>query len=97
MNQQLARLKYKAVKLLHSHQAFVVITIVLVVLLLVFVRINSLNEMPVDQAYLDEKVSNIKTVNFDTEAIKEIEALNDSNVTAPGTDLPLDRNNPFNE
>lgn len=53
MTQKLAHFKYRFTKLFHSHQAFVVTTIVLCVLLLVFARINVLNEMPEDQVYLD--------------------------------------------
>ncbi len=97
MREKLNRLNYKFTKLLHLHQAFVVITVVLVILIAVFIRINTLNEMPVDQAFLDSEVSKIKTVNFDKTAIKEIEALSDSDVTVPGTDLPANRKNPFSE
>ena len=97
MNQKLTHTKYKLTKFFHSHQAFVVIAVVLVILLSVFVRINTLNEIPVDQAYLDKEVSQIKTVNFDKSAIKEIEALSDSDITVPGTDLPANRKNPFSE
>lgn len=97
MNQKLVKLKYRLTKSLHRHQVFVTSGIVLVVLLMVFVRINSLSEMPIDQVYLDRKVSDIKTVNFNKEAIKQIEALKDSDVAAPGTELPNDRKNPFSE
>ena len=78
-------------------QAFVVTTMVLFVLLLVFGRINMLNELPEDQAYLDTKMSTIKKVNFNEEAIKQIEKLKDSDVATPGTDIPVDRQNPFSE
>jgi hypothetical protein len=97
MTQKLAHFKYRFTKLFHSHQAFVVTTIVLCVLLLVFARINVLNEMPEDQVYLDSKISTIKKVNFNEDAIKQIETLKDSDVTTPGTDLPINRQNPFNE
>ena len=97
MMQKFAHFKYRFIKLFHSHQAFVVTTMVLFVLLLVFGRINMLNELPEDQAYLDTKMSTIEKVNFNEEAIKQIEKLKDSDVATPGTDIPVDRQNPFSE
>lgn len=97
MKQQLTLLRYKFTKLFHQHEAFVVILAVLSVLIVLALRINSLSNIPMDQSYYDKKVSELKTVNFNNEAIKQIEALRDSNVTNPGTELPADRTNPFVE
>ncbi len=97
MQKKFVALKYKASKLLHQHQTFVVLTIVLSVLIVVIVRINNLSNLPLDQGYLNEQTSQIKNVNFNQNAIDQIKQLNDSNVTAPGTELPSNRLNPFNE
>lgn len=94
---QLSSLKYRLTKTLHSHQAFVVLLAALIVLLLVFIRINTLGNLPLDQKYLNQEVEKIQPVRFNEEAIEQIKALNDSNVTDPGTQLPNDRQNPFNE
>ena len=97
MQQQLTRYKYRFTKILRSHQAFVVVVIVLLTLIAVFLRINTLGNLPSDEQYLTQKISEIKTVKFNREAIEQIKALNDSNVGAPGTQLPENRRNPFNE
>lgn len=97
MEAKLAPLKYKLSRHLRTHQAFIVLLVVLLVLITAFIRINSLSNLPVDQGYIDLKKSEIKTVRFNEQAIDQIEQLKDSNVQAPGTDLPQNRQNPFNE
>lgn len=97
MKLELSKYKYAVSKTLRSHQAFVVLLLVLVVLLAVFIRINTLNNLPVDQTRINQESSKVKPVRFDEDAIKQIEALKDSNVEDPGTQLPGNRQNPFNE
>ena len=97
MNQKFKDYIYKSTKLLHAHQAFVVLVTVLIVLTFVIIRINTLNNLPVDQAYYDQQTAQLKTVVFNHEAITKIEMLRDSDVTQPGTSLPANRNNPFAE
>lgn len=97
MKNQLSNYKYRLIKLLHSHQSFVILLAVLLVLLLVFLRINTLGNLPLDQAHLNREAEKIKPVRFNEDAIEQIKALNDSNVADPGTQLPGNRQNPFNE
>lgn len=97
MKNKLITKYYSVVKIFHTHEAFVVLTIVLVALIAVVVRINHLSNLPPDQAYFDKSSSEIKSVNFNEDAINKIEQLRDSNVQDPGTQLPVGRNNPFNE
>lgn len=93
----LSKLKYKFSKVFRIHQTFVILVAVLLLLVVALMRVNLLNDLPVDQTYLNEQSDKIKTVKFDEKAIEEIKALRDSNVASPGTDLPKDRQNPFNE
>lgn len=97
MKEQLSSTRYKFAKLFKVHQTFVVLTAVLLLLIGVVLRINSLNNLPLDQNYLNAESSKIQSVNFNEEAIEQIKALNDSNVSDPGTQLPGGRQNPFNE
>lgn len=97
MKKQLNLLKYRLAKLFKNHQAFVVIVVVLMVLMAAMLRINSLSNIPLDQGYLDKKSSELKSVQFNQDAISQIQDLNDSNVDDPGTQLPSNRQNPFNE
>ncbi len=97
MKNSLSIYKYKIGKILNSHQLFIVMLVVLLVLLAVFFRINALNNLDVDQRYVDRESANIKTTTFNEEAIEAIKELNDSNVAVPQTELPSSRQNPFNE
>lgn len=97
MKLQFASYRYRFAKALHSHQTFVIILGVLLVLLGVFLRINGLNSLPLDEAHLKQETEKIKPVRFNEEAIEQIKLLNDSNVDDPGTQLPGNRQNPFNE
>lgn len=97
MKDQLLAYRYKLIKQLHAHQTFVVLLAALIVLLAVFLRISSLGSTPVDQEYLNQTINTLKPVSFNEEAVKQIEALKDSNVNDPGTQLPPNRQNPFNE
>ena len=97
MEAKLVPLKYKASKLFRSHQAFVILLAMLLVLTFAVVRINTLSNLPIDQNYINQKKSEIKTVRFNEQAIDQIRQLNESNVQAPGTELPQNRQNPFNE
>ena len=97
MRSKLATYKYRLHKTLKSHQAFVVLLGVLLVLLVVFLRINSLNSLPIDQSRLNEESAKITPVQFNEEAIEQIKQLSESNVADPGTQLPGNRHNPFNE
>lgn len=97
MKEKISSLKRQLTKLLHGHQAFVVIITVLLVLTAVFLRISSLSNAPIDQNYLNQEVEKVKPVQFNQDAIEEIEKLKDSNINDPGTQLPENRQNPFNE
>jgi predicted RND superfamily exporter protein len=89
--------RYRLTKLFRVHQSFVILLLVLVVLVAVFYRVKSLNDLPVDQAYMTQEMQKLKAVKFNEEAIEQIKALRDSNVATPGTDLPKNRQNPFAE
>lgn len=97
MQQHINRYKYTVVKVFRSHQTFVVLVGALLVLMVVLLRINTLGNIPSDEQYLNQKLSEIQLVKFNAEAIEQIKALNDSNVGTPGTQLPSNRSNPFNE
>lgn len=97
MQKRLNQYRYEVVKLLRMHQTFVVLTLMLLILVIAMLRINSMGRLPLDQTYIDKKSSEIKAVKFNAEAINQIEALRDSNVLKPGTELPSSRQNPFNE
>ncbi len=97
MKSQFSSISYKFQKLFHEHQAFVVIVTVLLILTAVFLRINTLSNQPLDKVYLDQETSKLKSVRFNEDAVDQIKALNDSNVQDPGTQLPGNRQNPFNE
>jgi hypothetical protein len=97
MKSQLPALKRKTQKLLRGHQAFVVLLFVLFVLMGVFLRINTLSNQPLDTTYLNQESSKLKSVRFNEDAIEQIKLLKESNVADPGTQLPLNRQNPFNE
>lgn len=97
MKLKLTKANYKLQKLLHEHQAFVVLVVMLLVLMGVFLRINTLSNQPLDQAYLNQESSKLKSVRFNEDAIDQIKALRESNVIDPGTQLPSNRQNPFNE
>ena len=97
MTKDYARLKYKIVKILHSHQAFIVLIGVLVLLVFVIMRINTFNNIGYDEAYYTRETASLKSVQFNQEAIEQIEALRDSNVDEPAVQLPGDRSNPFAE
>lgn len=94
---KLAALQYKVSKALRGHEAFIVSVMALLILLLLTLRINTLNTMPMDQAYYEQKTSELKSVTFNQEAIEQIETLRDSNVSDPGAQLPSGRDNPFVE
>lgn len=94
---KLSALRYKLAKSLRGHEAFIVSVIALLILLLLTLRINSLNNIPMDQAYYDQKTSEVKGVTFNQEAIEQIETLRDSNVADPSAQLPDGRDNPFVE
>lgn len=89
--------KYRFLKILRAHQAFVVLVIVLGILLFAFLRVQTITNIPLDQAYIDDASLDIKTVKFNQQAIEQIKSLRDSNVVAPGTDLSENRQNPFSE
>lgn len=97
MKSRTTRYKYKFAKIFTAHQAFVVVVSVLLVLVAVFVRINTLNNLPIDQAYLIKQSEGVNPVKFDENAIEKIKTLNESNVNDPGTQLSGNRNNPFSE
>lgn len=97
MSKDYVRLKFKLVKTLHTHQAFIVLIVVLLLLVFVIVRINTFNNITYNEAYYTQETASLKSVQFNQEAIEQIEALRDSNVNEPAVQLPGDRSNPFAE
>lgn len=97
MKRQLNNYSYKLQKTFRSRQVFVTIIAVLLVLAAVLFRINALNNIPVNQKYLDAQSSKLQSVRFNEEAVTQIKALNESSAQDPGTQLPTGRQNPFNE
>lgn len=97
MKDVIQRYRYSISKLFHTHEAFVVLIAVLLLMTAVFLRIHSLSSLPPNQAYYDKQVSTIKPVRFNQDAITKIEQLRDSNVANPGTSISTDRDNPFAE
>ena len=97
MTKDYARLKSKIAKIIHFHQAFIVLIGVLMLLVFVIVRINAFNNIGYDEAYYNSETASLKSVQFNQDAIERIEALRDSNVDEPAVQLPGDRSNPFAE
>ena len=97
MKRRIELYRYRALKVLKTHQTFVVLVSILLVLLAVLLRLSALNTIPVDQSYLLQKMNGVKAVKFNRDAISQIEDLNESNVSNPGTQLPTNRQNPFSE
>lgn len=97
MKSKFTNFQHQLVKVLHNHQAFAVLTAVLFVLTAVFLRISALSNTPIDQSYLNQEIEKVKPVQFNQDAIDEIEKLKESNIADPGTQLPTNRQNPFNE
>ena len=97
MKLKIAKLKFRTLKLLHTHQAFVVTMGLLAVASLVVARLSILNNLSPSQKVLDENATKTKTVNFNQQAIDQIKALRDNNVTVPGTEVSRGRDNPFSE
>lgn len=97
MNKEFTEKKLALTQFMHRHQAFLVLTCVLVILTFVILRINSLGNIAPDASYFERETSSLKPVQFNQEAITQIEALRDSNVSEPTVELPRDRNNPFTE
>lgn len=94
---KLATYRFRLLKLFRVHQSFVILILVLVVLVGVLYRVKFLNDLPVDQAYMNQEMQKVKAVKFNEAAIEQIKALRDSNVATPGTELPKNRQNPFAE
>lgn len=94
---RLSSIQYRAGRVLRAHQAFVVLLITLLILLITLLRVQTLNNIPINQTYIEQESANVKTVKFNQSAIEQIKSLRDSNVSAPGTNLPTDRQNPFSE
>lgn len=97
MPQELVRLRHKMLRLFRTHQTFVFVVTILLILIFTVVRINNLSNLPEDQQYLTQQSQGIKTVRFNQDAIEKIQSLNESNVKTPGTQLPQNRENPFSE
>lgn len=89
--------RFRLLKLFRVHQSFVILILVLIVLVGVLYRVKFLNDLPVDQAYMNQEMQKVKVVKFNEAAIEQIKALRDSNVATPGTELPKNRQNPFAE
>jgi hypothetical protein len=97
MKLKITRYRYQFSKAFRSHEAFVAIVITLLILIGAVLRVSMLNNLPIDQNYLVKKTNAITSVKFNHEAIEQIQTLNQSNVSTPGTELPSNRQNPFSE
>lgn len=97
MKQKVQRTYTKIKNVLTKNQVFVVACVFLGITALVLYRLMVLSNITPDQAAIDDQKRAIKSVKFNQEAIDKIEALRDSNVKTPGTDLQKNRQNPFAE
>lgn len=97
MRQGIQKLQFKLQSIFSSHQAFVVLSLLLVIASIVIFRLISLSNLEPSAEYIDDQTRAIQPVPFNEEAIEEIKALRESNVSNPGTQIQEDRNNPFAE
>lgn len=87
----------RIIHLLKAHRIFIVFVGSLLLIMLVLLRVNMLNSMPVDQSYVQNELSSLKKATFNEDVIKKMEALKDSGVTSPGSKENPNRTNPFGE
>lgn len=97
MKQKIIKKVQSLRKVLRAHQLFSVTFVFLLILIVMVLRIRHLSDLPPDQGYIDEQLLKTKTVNFNQQAIEDIQALRDSNVSVPDSQLPGNRQNPFSE
>lgn len=97
MKISIQKLRTRLSYIFKQHQAFVVLVFLFVIAAWVILRLLSLSSLEPNQQYIDDQTRTFQTVEFDQKAVKEIEALQDSGVAVPGTQLPNNRQNPFNE
>jgi hypothetical protein len=97
MRQKIQAIQFKMQSVFSSHQAFVVLSLLLIIATLVIFRLTSLSNLEPSAEYIDDQTRTIQPVPFNEEAIKEIQALRNSNVSNPGTQIQEDRSNPFAE
>lgn len=81
---------------LKRHAGIIFVVIVLAALVYSISAVNIVLNTPSDQAYRDEKESEVTNTQFDRATIQKIEALGDRQSIAPPT-LPTGRINPFVE
>jgi len=86
----------KLQRVFERRHGMIVLAVVLFITILVVLRISALSNIEPDQEVLDESQS-VQSVIFNQEAIDKIEALRESNVKEPGTQIQRDRQNPFSE
>lgn len=82
---------------LKTHRYFIVSVAAMVLIILVLLRVITLNSMPVDQGYVDEGLSSLKAATFNDEVIQKMEALKESGARVPGSQDNPNRTNPFGE
>ncbi len=87
----------KTKEVLTKNQAFVSACIFLGIAAFVLYRLMVLSNIGPDSAAILDQQRTIKTVQFNQQAIDQIEELRDSNVKTPGTDIQKNRQNPFAE
>lgn len=97
MKEKFKNILYKFTSMFAKHLGFVVACIFLAVASMVVYRLFVLSTIEPNQDYISDQKLDIKTVKFDEDAIKKIEALRDSNVDNPGTNIQKNRQNPFAE
>lgn len=97
MKDRLKKLHLKVTSIFTHHQTFVVVSLLLLLVAGVMVRLGGLSNMEPTQEVIDDQSSSVKSVIFNEDAVEEIEALRDSNVKEPGTQVQQNRDNPFSE
>ncbi len=97
MKDTFKKIQLKVSTLLVHHQTFVVVALLLALTTGVVFRLTNLSNMEPSQEVIDDQVRSVKSVIFNEDAVEKIEALRDSNVKKPGTQVQQNRDNPFRE
>lgn len=82
---------------LKTHRYFIVSIAAMVLIIMVLLRVITLNSMPIDQGYVDEGLSSLRAATFNDEVIQKMEALKESGAKVPGSQDNPNRTNPFGE
>ncbi len=90
-------IKYGLSKTFRTHQLFVVLVTLLIILIVTVYRVISMTNLSTELSGIDTSSASVKAIKFDEDAIERIRSLRDNNVSNPGVSIPNDRSNPFNE